>query len=121
VKPHKVFRREVQHLFVEKEISIAQAALGDTVEVPTLDGEEPLTVPAGTQSGARFTLRGKGMPSLRGNGRGDEYVIVKVVTPRKLTKRQRELLLEFAKLDGQDITPQDKTAFGKVKDAFKAK
>jgi molecular chaperone DnaJ len=121
VKPHPVFVREGEHLFVEKEISFVQAALGDVLQVPTLDGEEPLPIPPGTQTGDRFTLRHKGMPSLRGNGRGDQHVIVRVVTPRKLSKRQRELLLEFARLDGQTVTPQDKTPFEKVKDAFKGR
>jgi len=120
IKPHPVFKRDERDLVVEREISFVQATLGDVIEVPTLDGPEPLSVPAGTQSGEVFTLRQKGMPSLRGNGRGDEHVVVKVVTPRKLTKRQRELLLEFAKAGGENVTPQkSKGAFDKVKDAFK--
>lgn len=118
VRPHPVFRRDNQHIFVEKEISFAQAALGDIVQVPTLDGMEELRIPPGTQPGATLKLRNKGMPSLRSNGRGDEYIIIKVVIPTKLTRRQRELLLEFAKASDEEVTPQDKSAFQRVKDAF---
>ncbi len=118
VRPHPIFRRDNQHIFVEKEISFVQAALGDIVQVPTLEGTEELRIPPGTQPGATLKLRNKGMPSLRSNGRGDEYIIIKVVTPIKLSKRQRELLLQFAKASGEEVTPQDKSTFQRVKDAF---
>ena len=120
VRPHPIFKRDQHDLYVEQEISFAQAALGDLIEVPTLDGPEELSVPAGTQPGATLTLRNKGMPSLRSNGRGHQYIVIRVVTPKKLSKRQRELLLEFAKAGGEKVTPQDKGPFDRVKDAFKA-
>lgn len=120
VKPHPVFKRNQQDLYVEQEISFAQAALGDLVRVPTLDGPEELSIPAGTEAGATLTLRNRGMPSLRSNGRGHQYVVIKVVTPKKLSQRQRELLLEFAEARGENVAPQDKGPFDRVKDAFRS-
>jgi molecular chaperone DnaJ len=93
--PHDLFTRRGDDLYVEVPITFPQAALGATINVPTLFGEETLKIPAGTQSGETFVLRGKGIPHLRGRGRGDEYVTVRVITPRKLSRRVRQLLEEL--------------------------
>ena len=122
VKAHRVFRREGDDLVCEVPVSYTQAALGDELEVPTLEGNEKLKIPEGTQSGTVFRIKGNGVPHVNGYGRGDQHVLVKVVTPSKLTEKQKELLREFARL-GAD-TPQasgnaaDKGFFGKMKDAF---
>lgn len=118
VKAHKLFTREGDDVICEVPISIVQAALGDELEVPTLDGPVKVRVPEGTQSGTTFRLKDKGIPHLRGHGRGDHHVRVKVVTPRQITERQRELLAEFARLGGENINPEQKGFFKKVKDAF---
>jgi molecular chaperone DnaJ len=98
VRPHDVFAREGAHLLAELPITFPQAALGDTVEVPVLHGKSELTVPAGTQPGQRLMLKGKGMPQLRGRGRGDLFYEVVVEVPTKLTARQKELLEEFRQI-----------------------
>jgi len=85
VKPHREFKREGSDIFYELPISFAQAALGDEVMAPTVDGEEKLAIPAGTQTGKTFRLKEKGVPHLRGMGRGDEYVAVRVSTPTNLS------------------------------------
>ncbi len=95
IAPHDLFTRKGDDLYVEIPITFPQAALGAAVRVPTLFGEEELKISAGTQSGGTFVLRGKGIPHLRGRGRGDEYVTVKVITPRKLSRRVRQLLKEL--------------------------
>jgi len=118
VKAHRLFTREGDDVICEVPISIVQATLGDEIEVPTLDGKVSWRIPEGTQSGTAFRLKDKGIPHLRGHGRGDQHVRVKVVTPKKLTERQRELLREFAKVGGEDINPEEKGFFKKVKDAF---
>ena len=99
-------------------ITFVQAALGDEVQVPTLDGQVKLTLPEGTQTGTVFRLKDKGIPHLRGTGRGDQHVRVKVITPKKLTDKQRELLQEFSHAGGEDTNPEQKSWFKKVKDAF---
>lgn len=121
VKPHKVFKRDGDDLICEMPISFAQAALGDELEVPTLEGSAKLKVPEGTQSGTIFRMKGKGVPNVSGFGRGDQHVLIKVVTPVKLSEKQKSLLKEFSKLGGdhQNINPHtDKSIFEKVKDAF---
>ncbi|MEN6413313.1 MAG: molecular chaperone DnaJ [Veillonellales bacterium] len=118
VKPHKLFTREGSDVICEVPISFVQAALGDEIEVPTLDGKVKLRIPEGTQSATTFRLRDKGIPHLRGNGRGDQHVRIKVLTPQKLNEKQREILQEFAKATGDNISPEEKTFFKKVKDAF---
>jgi molecular chaperone DnaJ len=115
VEEHAIFTREQNDLVCEVPISIAQAALGTELEVPTLDGSAHVKVPAGTQSGQMFRLRGRGVPDLNGYGTGDELVKIVVETPRKLSARQRELLEEFAKLSGEDVHPLSKSFFDKVK------
>ena len=112
VKPHKIFRRDGDNVFLEQPISFTEAALGATIEVPTLDGRVQLDIPEGTQTGATFRLRGRGFPKLRGYGRGDQHVRVKVVTPTRLTGEQKELLRQLAALDDDD----KKGFFGKIFD-----
>lgn len=104
VRPDKTFTREGSNIYITADISFPQAALGAQVEVPTLDGPVELSIPEGTQSGSVFRLRGKGVPSLRGAGRGDEYVTVNIVTPKGLNARQKELLREFGESLGEKHT-----------------
>ncbi len=118
VKAHKLFTRENDDVICEVPISIVQAALGDEIEVPTLDGQVQVRIPEGTQSGTTLRLKDKGIPHLRGHGRGDQHIRIKVVTPKKMNDRQRELLREFARLGGEDVNPEEKGFFKKVKDAF---
>jgi len=99
VEPHPVFQRRGDDLYVEKEVGIAQAALGATVPVHCLMDEGELTVPAGTQTGSLFRLRGKGMPRLGSNNRGDLYVMTRTTTPKELTKEQMELLQRFQAIE----------------------
>jgi len=126
VKPHRLFRREGQHLHCRVPVSMTTAALGGSVEVPTLDGGKArITIPEGSQTGKQFRLRGKGMPSLQqsgfGAGNGDLYIQVMVETPVKLSKKQRELLEEFAKLDGEESSPESTGFFDKVKEMLGGK
>ncbi|MBU4534793.1 MAG: molecular chaperone DnaJ [Euryarchaeota archaeon] len=118
VKDHKLFQREGANLYYEKQISFVQAALGDSVEIPTLERSVDFKIPSGTQSGTTFRLKGQGMPHLRWSGKGNLYVKVKVVTPRRLNPKQKELLQEFADISGDEIKSDDKGFFDKVKDAI---
>jgi molecular chaperone DnaJ len=119
VKPHTHFRREQNSILLELDINVAQAALGDEVEVPTLDGRETLAIPAGTQTGETFRLRGKGVPYLRRNGRGDLVVVVHVLTPSRLTSRQKELFRELGETLGREVVHQpEKGMFQKLKDVL---
>ncbi|MHC1610143.1 MAG: molecular chaperone DnaJ [Candidatus Methanospirareceae archaeon] len=113
VREHEFFRREGNDLFCEVPIRFAQAALGDEIEVRTIDGSSArIKLPPGTQSGTNFRLRNKGMPDLKGYGRGDMVVRVKVVTPRRLSKKQKELLYEFDKEEqGQEVGGKHKRSF----------
>lgn len=105
VKQHPVFRRRGRDISNEIEISFARAALGGEVRVPTLEGEEILPIPEGTQPGDVFRLRGKGLPELqRPQTRGDQHVVVKVRTPTQLNERQRKALQDFAEAGGEDLT-----------------
>ncbi len=118
VKPHPVFQRHDYDVYSEIPISFVQAALGDDLEVDTLDGKVKLKVPAGTQTGSRFRIKGKGVPHMRSSSRGDHHVRVTVVTPRKLNDKQKELLREFGLEGGQEVSKEDKGFFRKMKDAF---
>jgi molecular chaperone DnaJ len=118
VKEHPFFEREGNDLYCVVPISFPQAALGTEIKVPTLDGEHTLKIPDGTQSGTSFRIRGKGVPVLNGHGKGDLYVEVRVQTPGKLTKRQRELLLELESLTQVENKPQRRSLLGKMKDIF---
>lgn len=119
VKPHPIFQRDGANMFVRVPLRMTQAALGGAVEVPTVDGGRArVTVPAGTQTGDQFRLRGKGFSVLRSAARGDMYVQVAVETPQNLTKRQQELLAEFereAEKSGRS-SPESEGFFAKVKD-----
>ena len=116
---HQFFQRDGADLHCRVPISMVTAALGGEFEVPTIDGGKTrVKVPEGTQSGRRFRLQAKGMPVLRSKQCGDMYVQVVVETPQKLTKRQRELLMEFDKLSSQDTHPESAGFFGKVKEFF---
>ncbi len=104
VAPHPTLKREGTELLYEAKISIAQAALGTKIRVPTVDGEEEVEIKAGTQPDTEIRLRGKGVPHLRRAGsRGDLHVMVDVVVPTKLSKRQRELLTELAAESGEEV------------------
>ena len=119
IKPHKIFSRQGTDVYCEIPISFVQAALGAKIEAPTIDGKVDLIVPEGTQSGAVMKIRGKGIPALRGSERGDEFVKIKVLTPRNLSSRQKKLLREFED-GGSDSTnnPEKKSFFDKLKDLF---
>jgi molecular chaperone DnaJ len=95
VDDHEHFQRDGQTIYLRLPVSMVRAALGCEAEVPTIHGKATFKIPAGTQSGERFTLRGEGVPSLRGGGKGDMVVEAQVQTPTKLTKEQKELLREF--------------------------
>ena len=119
VREHAIFTRQDNEVVVEVPVSFPQAALGVEIEVPTLDGKVKLKLPAGTQSGKVFRLKGKGFVDLHGYGRGDELVRIVVETPRRLSARQRELLEEFAKVSGEDVThPLSKGFVDKIKEMF---
>lgn len=118
VRPHPIFTRDDQNVLLEIPISFVQAALGAEIDVPTLDGKVKLKVPAATQTGRVFRLREKGVPSTSGHRRGDELITVRVETPSKLTRGQRELLEQFAQVSGEDQHPQSRGFLDKVKELF---
>ena len=118
VKPHPFFRREGVDVICEVPISFTQAALGAEIDVPTLEGKTGISVPAGTQPGHTVRLRGKGIPDVRGYGRGDQLIEVAVEIPKKLSERQRELLEEFAREEGEEVAPVSKGFFEKMKEMF---
>ena len=112
VEPHPIFQRRDDDILVELQVNVAQAALGAEVSVPTLEGEESISVPAGTQSGAVLRLRNKGVPHLRRNGRGDELVLVRVAVPTKLSREQRAVFEQLAQtMDGEMIIQQQERGF----------
>ena len=117
VAPHEFFQRDGADLHCRVPISMTSAALGGDFEVPAIDGSKVrVKVPAGTQTGRRFRLAGKGMPVLRSKQTGDMYVQVAVETPQNLTKRQRELLAEFEKLSTEETQPESAGFFSRVKE-----
>ncbi|MBX3064677.1 MAG: molecular chaperone DnaJ [Anaerolineae bacterium] len=124
VQPHEFFRRRENDIILDLRINVAQAALGAAIQVPTVDGEEPLSIPAGTQSGKVFTLRGHGAPKIRSDGtsisRGDELVVVQVVIPHKLTNEQKQLFEELGRTLGAEPEPQKvgKGFFDRVMEFF---
>ena len=128
VRPHELFERVNNDIYADEEITFAQAALGDTLLVPTLDGNVSFQIPAGTQNGAVFRLKGKGIPHLRGKGRGDHRIKVRIVVPGDLNDEQRELLKAFdASLGNKNYDKTVKKSgkthrgfFEKMKDAFKS-
>ncbi|PKG24509.1 molecular chaperone DnaJ [Niallia nealsonii] len=120
VRAHEFFERDGEDVYCEMPITFVQAAIGDEVEVPTLHGKIKLKVPAGTQTGTKFRLRGKGITNVRGYGIGDQHVIVRLITPTKLTDKQKQLLQEFAEVTGDSPRGEEEEGFfSKVKRAFK--
>ncbi|RAS92747.1 molecular chaperone DnaJ [Priestia endophytica] len=119
IRAHEFFEREGDDIYCEMPITFSQAALGDEVEVPTLHGKVKLKVPAGTQTGTNFRLRGKGVPNVRGYGQGDQHVVIRVITPTKLSEKQKELLRDFAEESGEAVDEHENSFFDRVKRAFK--
>ncbi|MGB7159095.1 MAG: DnaJ C-terminal domain-containing protein, partial [Tepidisphaeraceae bacterium] len=120
VKPHPIFSRHNNDLVCQFPISFTQAALGATIEVPTLKGAENLDIPAGTQHGEVFKMRGKGLPDVRSHRAGDELVQVLIEVPKRLTEKQRQLLHEYATTEDGATMPQRRSFLDKLKDVFKA-
>jgi len=118
VTEHPLFKRRGQDLYCEVPIMYAQAALGTTLKVPTLDGPEELHIPAGTQSGEVFTLKGRGMPDPRHRGRGNLLVQVHVEVPKSLTPEHEALLRRLAEIENAQVSPTRKSFFEKVKELF---
>ena len=118
VKEHEMFERQGNNLYVSVPVTFSQAALGAEIKVPTLDGEEPLTIPEYTQTGSIFRLKGKGIVSLQGHGRGDLFVVTTIVTPTRLTREQRKLLEQFAAIEEKQQESAARRFGSKVKDIF---
>ncbi len=118
VKKHNIFQREGNDLYCEVPIDFATASLGGSIEVPTLDGKLKIKVPAGTQTGKLFRLRGKGITAIRHGGAGDLLCQVKIETPVNLSKEQKELLKEFSESCGKKHHPESDSFFGKMKSFF---
>ena len=121
VKEHKLFQRNGNDIVLELPVNIAQAALGAAVRVPTIEGETELELPAGTQTGEIFRIRGKGAPFLRGTGRGDQIVVTRVVVPTKLNDKQRDLLRQLSTElgGGLDDDREEGGFFSKIRDALR--
>ena len=120
VYSHELFKRSDEHLFFECPISIADAALGSTIEIPTIDGgKAKIKIPAGTQSGKQLRLKSKGMPYMRGSGNGDLYVQVNTEVPVSLNKEQKELLEKFREIENEKSNPSIKKFFQKAKSFWK--
>lgn len=115
VRPHELFRREGTSVLCEAPITFTQAVLGAELEIPTIDGKVKYTLPEGTQSGTTFRLKGRGIPSINGRGRGDQYVTVYIETPKNLNKEQKEALKKFAETMGESNYEEQKKFFKKFK------
>ena len=118
VKEHEIFERDGENLFCEIPVSFSTAAIGGEIHVPTLEGPAELKVPAGTQSGTVFKLRGKGMTILNNNARGDLMARLIIAVPKKLTAEQRKKLQEFAELVGEEVPPPEKSFIERAKEFF---
>jgi molecular chaperone DnaJ len=120
IKPHPYFKRQGNDVLVELQINMAQAALGTVVKVPTLDGERQITIPAGVQSGTVMRMRGLGIQQLRGNGRGNQQVVVQVLTPTHLNDEQRKLLQSLGETLGTaEVVGEGKQSFKeRIKDVL---
>jgi len=116
VKPHRFFRRRGDDVLLDLAINISQATLGADVTVPTLDGDDTLSIPPGTQPGKVLRLRGKGIPHLNRNGRGDQLIVVSVEIPRRVSNDQRELLEKLAATLGTEVKPQERSFLDSLKD-----
>jgi molecular chaperone DnaJ len=119
VRPHPIFSRHNNDLVCQVPLSFTQAALGGVIEVPTLKGSETITIPAGTQHGEVFKLKGRGLPDLRTHRNGDEIIQVMIEVPRDLSEKQKALLREFAQTEELSELPQRKSFLDKIKDMFK--
>ncbi|MEW6075344.1 MAG: molecular chaperone DnaJ [Candidatus Omnitrophota bacterium] len=119
VKPHPLYQRHGNDIVAQKEVSLPMAALGGETEVQTLHGKVKMKIPAGTQSGSIFRIRGKGIPDIHGRGFGDELVKVEVVIPVNLNAQQRRLMEEFARASGEDMTQTGQSFGEKIKKVFK--
>jgi molecular chaperone DnaJ len=115
VAEHETFRRHGDHVVIEQPLPYTLAAIGGELEIPTLEGTEVLTIPRGTQTGHEFRLAGKGIPHLRGRGRGDLIVLVYIDVPKKLTSEQEDLLRQLALLEGTNVTPKKRKLFSRSK------
>ncbi len=118
IKTHPLFEREGPDVHCQVPISVVQATLGDEIEVPTLERKVRLKVPEGTQTGKVLRLRGKGLPTIRSVNRGDQLIHIFAEIPTKLSKRQRELLEEFAAESGEEVSPVTRSFLEKLKDLF---
>jgi molecular chaperone DnaJ len=118
IKPHEFLHRDGNNVVSVVPISFTEAALGTTIEVPSLDGAKQLKIPAGTQYGSIFRIKGQGLPDVRGGRCGDQLVHVAIETPTKLNTKQQELLREFAKTEDRSVYPQSKGFLEKLKKYF---
>ena len=119
IKQSSVFTREGNNVYIDVPITFVQAALGCEIDIPTIDGKVTQRIPEGTQHGTKFRLKGRGIPSIRGGARGDQYVRVVVEIPKNLSSRQREILEEFAKESNEKNFNQRKKFTEKLKEYFK--
>ena len=115
VQPHQLFRRDGADVYCDAPITFTQAVLGGELEIPTIDGKVKYDIPEGTQTGATFRLRGKGIPNVNGRGRGDQYVTVYIETPRNLTREQKEALRKFSATLKEHNYKERKSFFEKFK------
>ena len=120
-RSHPIFTRNGPDVHVDIPISFAQAALGDTLQVPTIDGRIEYKIPEGTQTGTTFRMRGKGIQNVNGRGRGDQYVRVNIEVPKNLSDKQKKLLREFEETSTDENQVKRKSFWDKVKDALKDK
>src|SRR5437879_1292483 len=118
VRRHATFERDGDDLLHVLRLPMTQATLGAHLRIQTLDGDEDLVIPTGTQTGKVFKLRGRGVPSLRGRGRGDLIVSVEVVVPEKLSAEEAQLVRQLAELRGEDVAPREEGFFSRIKSAF---
>lgn len=118
VQPHKYFRRRENDIHLDLDINIAQAALGADVDIPTIDGPAKLKIPPGTQPGKVLRMKGKGVPYLRGSGRGDQLVVVNVAIPTRMSTEQRVIFEQLAKSLGSEVRPQERSFMDWLKDAM---
>ena len=116
VSNHPYFRRRKDDILLDLSINLSQAALGSEIDVPTLEGDEKLRIPAGTQPGRVFRMRGKGVPHLQRNGRGDQLVVISIDIPKSLTSEQRDLFEQLSKTLSSEVIPQDRSFFDDLKD-----
>ncbi|MFX3674432.1 MAG: molecular chaperone DnaJ [Paenisporosarcina sp.] len=119
VRAHERFERDGDDIYFELQLTFPQASLGDEIEVPTVHGKVKLKIPSGTQSGTNFRLKGKGVKNVHGYGMGDQHVVVKIMTPTKLTEKQKQLLRDFAEISGDIPEEQGSSLFDKIKRTIK--